>query len=133
MKFVKTAKFLIFLIVFINFLGYGIVFPILPLLTIEYGGNPLISGVLIGIFSLMQVLAMPVLGRLSDRYGRKPLLLYSLWGTVVSFAIMGVTHSIFWLLIARIIDGISGGNLSIAQAYMADVTERKDRATGMGT
>lgn len=127
-----SPKFLIFLIVFINFLGYGIVFPILPLLTIQYGGSPLISGFLIGIFSLMQVIFMPILGRLSDRFGRRPLLLFSLWGTVLSFFIMGVTHSIFWLLIARIIDGASGGNLSIAQAYIADVTDKKDRAGGMG-
>lgn len=132
MKFYKSAKFLIFLIIFINFLGYGIVFPILPLMTIQYGGDPIVSGILIGIFSLMQVISMPILGRLSDRYGRRPLLLYSLWGTVLSFAIMGLTHSIFWLMVARIIDGISGGNLSIAQAYMADVTDKKGRAAGMG-
>ncbi|OGG21299.1 hypothetical protein A3B48_04710 [Candidatus Gottesmanbacteria bacterium RIFCSPLOWO2_01_FULL_40_10] len=132
MKFVKTAKFLIFLIVFINFLGYGIVFPILPLLTIQYGGNPLMSGILIGIFSLMQVIFLPVLGRLSDRFGRRPLLLLSLWGTVISFILMAATRSIFWLLIARIIDGASGGNLSIAQAYIADITDKKNRAGGMG-
>lgn len=132
MKFLKSPKFLIFLVVFINFLGYGIVFPLLPLLTLDYGGNPLISGVMIGIFSLMQVAAMPIMGRMSDRWGRKPLLLFSLWGTVLSFAIMGVTHSLWWLLIARIIDGISGGNLSIAHAYIADVTDKKERAGGMG-
>jgi len=128
----KSAKFIIFLIVFINFLGYGIVFPILPLLTEQYGGNPLISGVLVAIFSLMQIVAMPILGRLSDRFGRKPLLIFSLAGTVISFSMMAATHSIFWLLIARMIDGISGGNLSIAQAYIADVTDRKNRASGMG-
>ena len=132
MQFIRSPKFLIFLIVFVNFLGYGIVFPILPLLTVQYGGDPIISGILIAIFSLMQVISMPILGRLSDRYGRKPMLLFSLWGTVLSFALMGLTHSIFWLLIARIIDGISGGNLSIAQAYIADVTDKKDRAGGMG-
>src|SRR3989338_1338415 len=132
MKFFKSPKFLIFLIVFVNFLGYGIVFPILPLLTESYGGDPLISGILIGVFSLMQVGAMPVLGRLSDRYGRRPLLIFSLWGTVLSFLMMGMTHSIFWLLIARIIDGASGGNISIAQAYIADITDKKDRVGGMG-
>src|SRR3990167_8071739 len=102
MKFVKSPKFLIFLIIFVNFLGYGIVFPILPILTEQYGGDPLMSGILIAAFSLMQVFAMPVMGRLSDRYGRRPLLLISLWGTVISFAMMGLTRSIFWLLIARI-------------------------------
>ncbi len=75
---------------------------------------------------------MPVLGRLSDRFGRRPWLLFSLWGTVISFAIMGFTHSIFWLMVARLIDGASGGNISIAQAYMADITSRKERAGGMG-
>ncbi len=132
MSFIRSPKFLIFLIVFVNFLGYGIVFPILPLMTEKYGGDPITSGVLIAIFSLMQVISMPILGRLSDRYGRRPLLIFSLWGTVLSFAIMGFTHSILWLLIARIIDGISGGNLSIAQAYIADITDKKDRAGGMG-
>ncbi|KKS95418.1 MAG: major facilitator superfamily transporter, MFS transporter, DHA1 family, tetracycline resistance protein [Candidatus Gottesmanbacteria bacterium GW2011_GWA2_43_14] len=129
----KSSKFLIFLIVFVNFLGYGIVFPLLPLMTIKYGGSPLLSGVMIGAFSLAQVFSMPVMGRLSDRYGRKPLLLISLWGTVVSFLIMGLTHSLFFLLLARILDGASGGNLSIAQAYIADISEKKDRAAGMGT
>lgn len=132
MNFIKSPKFLIFLIVFVNFLGYGIVFPILPLLTEQYGGDPIISGILIAIFSLMQVISMPIMGRLSDRFGRRPLLLFSLWGTVLSFAIMGLTHSIFWLLIARIIDGISGGNISIASAYIADITDKKGRAAGMG-
>lgn len=132
MKFIKSPKFLIFLVVFVNFLGYGIVFPLLPIITLDYGGSPLLSGVLIGIFSLMQVIAMPILGRLSDRYGRKPLLIFSLWGTFFSFLLMGLTHSIFWLMIARIIDGISGGNLSIAQAYIADITDKKGRAGGMG-
>lgn len=131
-NFLKSPKFLIFLIVFVNFLGYGIVFPILPLMTEKYGGNPLESGVLIAVFSIMQVIAMPILGRLSDKYGRRPLLIYSLWGTVASFTIMGFTHSIFWLLVARAIDGISGGNISIAQAYAADITDKKHRAAGMG-
>lgn len=131
-SFIRSPKFLIFLIVFVNFLGYGIVFPILPLLTEKYGGNPFESGILIAVFSVMQVIAMPFLGRLSDKYGRKPLLIYSLIGTVLSFTIMGATHSILWLLIARIIDGISGGNISIAQAYAADITDKKHRAGGMG-
>lgn len=81
MKFLRSPKFLIFLVVFINFLGYGIVFPLLPILTLDYGGDPLISGVMIGIFSLMQVVSMPVLGRLSDRWGRRPMLLFSLVGS----------------------------------------------------
>ena len=132
MKFIKSPQFLIFLVVFVNFLGYGIVFPLLPIITLDYGGSPLLSGVLIAVFSLMQVIFMPILGRLSDRYGRKPLLIFSLWGTFFSFLLMGLTHSIFWLMIARIIDGISGGNLSIAQAYIADITDKKGRAGGMG-
>lgn len=132
MKLLRSQKFLIFLIVFVNFLGYGIVFPILPLLTEQYGGDPIMSGILIAVFSLMQVVAMPILGRLSDKYGRRPLLIFSLWGTVASFALMGLTHSLFWLLIARIIDGASGGNISIAQAYIADITDKKHRAGGMG-
>lgn len=132
MKLIKNPKFIIFLIVFINFLGYGIVFPLLPIITRGLGGDPLTSGLLIAVFSLMQVVFMPILGRLSDRWGRKPLLIFSLWGTVISFLIMGFTGSIFWLFVARLIDGASGGNLSIAQAYMADITRKENRASGMG-
>jgi multidrug resistance protein len=84
------------------------------------------------VFSICQLLAAPVLGYWSDRYGRRPVLIFSLLGTVVSFVMLAVAHSITMLFLARIVDGLSGGNISTARAYVADVTEPKDRARAYG-
>src|SRR5256714_10015522 len=84
------------------------------------------------VFSLCQLAAAPVLGDLSDRHGRRPVLIFSLLGTVVSFVMLAVAHSVAMLFAARIVDGLSGGNISTARAYVADVTEPKDRARAYG-
>src|SRR5262249_41645276 len=76
--------------------------------------------------------AAPALGDLSDRWGRRPILIFSLVGTVVSFVMLALAHSVVMLFLARIVDGLSGGNISTARAYVADVTERKDRARAFG-
>src|SRR5947199_1610493 len=83
-------------------------------------------------FSLAQLVASPALGDLSDRYGRRPVLIFSLAGTVVSFVMLALAHSIAILFVARIVDGLSGGNISTARAYVADITEPKDRARAYG-
>ena len=90
------------------------------------------NGWLVGIYSAMQFLATPLLGKLSDRVGRRPVLLVSLLGTAVGFFIMGGARTLAWLFIARVIDGISGGNISTAQAYIADVTKPEERSRAMG-
>ena len=87
---------------------------------------------LFAVFSLCQLLAAPALGDFSDRYGRRPVLIFSLAGTVISFVMLAVAHSIAMLFAARIIDGLSGGNISTARAYVADITEPKDRARAYG-
>ena len=128
----RSPLYLIFLTVFIDMVGFGIVIPVLPLYAKHFGASEMTNGWLVGIYSAMQFLAGPLLGKLSDRVGRRPVLLVSLLGTAVGFFIMGGARTLLWLFIARIIDGISGGNISTAQAYIADVTPPEGRSKAMG-
>jgi DHA1 family tetracycline resistance protein-like MFS transporter len=123
---------IIFLTIFVNLVGFGIIIPLLPFYAETFGASPFVIGLLFAVFSLCQLVAAPVLGDLSDRYGRRPVLVFSLLGTVVSFVMLAVAHSIVMLFAARIVDGLSGGNISTARAYVADVTEPKDRARAYG-
>jgi DHA1 family tetracycline resistance protein-like MFS transporter len=123
---------IIFLTIFVNLVGFGIIVPLLPFYAETFGASPLVIGLLFAIFSLCQLAAAPALGDLSDRYGRRPVLIFSLLGTVVSFVMLAVAHSVAMLFAARIVDGLSGGNISTARAYVADVTEPKDRARAYG-
>ncbi len=123
---------IIALIAVVNSLGYGIIIPILYSYSRQFGLSDFQNGLLFSVFSLMQFLATPVIGRLSDKYGRKPLLLISLAGTCVSFVMMAVARNSWWLFVARGLDGITAGNLPVAQAVISDTTEIKDRARGFG-
>lgn len=122
----------IFLTVFVNLVGFGIIIPLLPFYAETFGASPVTIGLLFAAFSVAQLVAAPALGALSDRYGRRPVLIFSLIGTVVSFAMLAVAQSLTMLFAARIIDGLSGGNITIARAYIADVTEPEDRAKAFG-
>ena len=122
----------IFLIVFIDLLGFGLILPLLPFYAESFGASGLVVGLLIASYSLMQFIGAPILGRLSDKWGRRPVLLLSQLGTFVGFIILGVANSLLLLFLARIVDGVSGANLSTAQAYISDVTEEKDRAKSFG-
>ncbi len=122
----------VFLIVFIDLIGFGIVIPILPLYAEAYGPSPVMFGLLMASFSLMQFFFAPVLGRLSDRVGRRPVLVVSLLGSAAGYVLFGFAGSFAMLLVSRIVDGISGGNISTAQAVIADITAPEDRAKGMG-
>jgi DHA1 family tetracycline resistance protein-like MFS transporter len=128
----RTKIAIVFLIVFIDLVGFGIVIPILPLYAEEYGPSPVIFGLLMASFSIMQFVFAPILGRLSDRWGRRPVLLVSLIGSAVGYVLFGFATSLAMLFVSRIIDGISGGNISTAQAVIADITGPEDRARGMG-
>src|SRR5215213_1322469 len=128
----RSPLVIIFITVFIDLVGFGIVIPILPLYARRFDASETVIGLLLGIFSAMQFIFSPVLGRLSDKVGRRPVLLLSLIGTSVGFLIMGMADTLWLLFLARIIDGISGGNISTAQAYIADVTPPDQRARGMG-
>src|SRR5262252_2768120 len=123
---------IIFLTIFVNLIGFGIIIPLLPFYAEKFGAPPIVIGLLFAIFSLCQLVAAPVLGDLSDRWGRRPVLVFSLVGTVVSFVMLALAQSIAMLFAARIVDGLSGGNISTARAYVADVTEPKDRARAYG-
>ena len=123
---------IIFLTIFVNLVGFGIIIPLLPFYAETFGASPVVVGLLFAVFSLAQLVASPVLGDLSDRYGRRPVLIFSLAGTVVSFVLLAVAQSIAMLFVARIVDGLSGGNISTARAYVADVTEPQDRARAYG-
>ena len=117
----------IFLTIFVNLVGFGIIIPLLPFYAETFGASPLAIGLLFASFSFSQLIAAPVLGELSDRYGRRPVLIFSLIGTAFSFAMLAVAQSLVMLFAARIVDGLSGGNITTARAYIADVTAEHDR------
>ena len=123
---------IIFLTIFVNLVGFGIIIPLLPFYAETFGASAFVVGLLFAVFSLAQLVASPVLGDLSDRFGRRPVLIFSLLGTVASFVMLAVAHSVTMLFLARIVDGLSGGNISTARAYVADITEPKDRARAYG-
>jgi DHA1 family tetracycline resistance protein-like MFS transporter len=122
----------IFLTIFVNLVGFGIIIPLLPFYAQTFGASPFVIGLLFASFSLSQLIAAPLLGDLSDRWGRRPVLIVSLIGTAVSFAMLAVAGSLTMLFAARIVDGLSGGNITTARAYIADITTEEDRARAFG-
>jgi MFS family permease len=120
------------LIAIVNAIGYGIVIPILFNYSLRFGLSVFENGLLFSLFSLCQFLSAPVIGRFSDKYGRRPLLLISLLGTVGSFLLMAFAPSAIFLFIARALDGLTAGNFPVAMAVISDTTEPKDRAKGFG-
>jgi DHA1 family tetracycline resistance protein-like MFS transporter len=128
----RSPLFVIFVTVFIDLVGFGIVIPILPYYVESFGGTPFVLGLILTSYSVMQLIFSPILGRLSDRYGRRPVLFVSLIGTGIGFLIMGFATGLGMLFAGRILAGITGGNISTAQAYIADVTTPENRARGMG-
>ncbi|HKP71305.1 MAG TPA: MFS transporter, partial [Pyrinomonadaceae bacterium] len=130
----RSPLLVIFITVFIDLVGFGIVIPVLPyyLEGTKFNAPSSMVGLLFASYSVMQLIFTPVLGRLSDRYGRRPVLLFSLLGTSLGFLILGFATTLWMLFAGRIIDGITGGNISTAQAYIADVTTPENRAKGMG-
>jgi DHA1 family tetracycline resistance protein-like MFS transporter len=154
----KSRLTIIFLIVFIDMLGFGLILPLLPFYAEKYGATPFVVGLLVASYAAAQMIGAPILGRLSDRDGRRPILLLSLAGTMVGFILLGLAEpigkqiangllaDIFQgsvvvlenvailgvLLVSRILDGLTGGNITVAQAYITDVTDAKSRAKGLG-
>jgi DHA1 family tetracycline resistance protein-like MFS transporter len=128
----RSILVVVFLTVFIDLVGFGIVIPLLPLYAEKYHPSPLAFGLLMSSYSAMQFLWAPVLGRLSDRFGRRPVLLASLAGTVIGYLLFAFSRSLAMLFASRLLDGATGGNISTAQAVIADTTSREERAKGMG-
>ncbi len=122
----------IVLIVLVDLLGFTIVMPLLGPFAAHYQFSDWQIGLLFSAYPVCQLVAGPILGRLSDRYGRRPLLIFSQAGTALSFLILGLSRDFTVMLLARLLDGASGGNILVAQAYVADVTAPEDRARGMG-
>lgn len=123
----------ILLIVFVQMLGASMVLPIFPLFAKrEFDLNPALITPLISVFFLAQFIAGPFLGGASDRYGRLPILIISQIGTVISFAMLGLATNVETLFLARILDGITGGNIIVAQAYVTDITPRERRTQSLG-
>ena len=123
---------IIFAIVFIDLVGFGIVIPVLPLYATRFGASALVVGFLLASYSAMQALCAPILGRWSDRVGRRPVLLASVAGTSVGFLITGLAPTLAWLFVGRIVDGATGGNVSTALAYIADISKPQERSRRMG-
>lgn len=125
---------IIFTTVFIDLVGFGIVIPALPFYVEGeiFRATPLDIGLLFASYSAMQFVFSPILGSLSDRYGRRPILFLSLLGSSVGYLFIGFAGALWMVFLGRIIAGITGGNISTAQAYIADVTTRENRAKGMG-
>lgn len=137
----KGALGIIFLIVVIDLMGFGIIIPLLPFYVPNYQAHPLKVTLLFSVFSICQFIGAPVLGALSDRFGRRPVLVLSQVGSAMGYVLLGVAT--LWkdsnpalmlglVYASRVIDGFTGGNISTAQAYVSDVTTRENRAKGMG-
>jgi DHA1 family tetracycline resistance protein-like MFS transporter len=124
--------FSIFLIVFIDLLGFSIILPLLPFYATTFGANAVTTEALVAIYALMQFISAPILGRLSDRLGRRFVLLVSLAGNIVAYIILGFANTLLVIFIARAMAGFFGGNISVAQAYITDITDEKNRAKGLG-
>lgn len=122
----------IFLIVFVDVLGFTIILPLLPFYSESFGATPLIVGALVSAYGICQLISGPILGQLSDRIGRRPVLIVSQVGTLAGFLLLGFAHQLWVIFLARIIDGITAGNITVAQAYIADVTKPAERTKAMG-
>jgi DHA1 family tetracycline resistance protein-like MFS transporter len=130
----RSPLIVIFTTVFIDLVGFGIVIPVLPFYAegTVFNATPRTVGLLFASYSIMQLIFSPILGSLSDKYGRRPVLLLSIIGTGIGFLVIGFARTVWMLFAGRILDGITGGNISTAQAYIADITTKENRAKGMG-
>ena len=127
-----SPKVIIFITVFIDLIGFGIIIPLSPYLARNFGADAFQVGLLMSIYSLMQFLFAPLWGQLSDNHGRRPIILLSLFGAAASHLLFAFGTSLWVLFLARGLAGIFGANISTAMAYIADVTDEKDRSKGMG-
>ena len=121
-----------FLIVLVDVLGFTIVIPLLALYAERFGATPLVATLIVTCYAACSLISTPIIGRLSDQYGRRPLLLISQAGTCLGFIVLGFSTSLWMVFVGRILDGFTAGNLSLAQAYISDHTEPENRAKAFG-
>src|SRR5215212_3222603 len=133
----RPSLLVIFLSVFIDLIGFGIVMPLLPIYSKDFGAPGYLMGLIMASFSIMQFLFAPIWGRLSDKIGRRPVILISNAGSVLAYALFAIAsqkggqNGLLLILISRIFAGLCGANLSVASAYIADVTPVEKRSRGM--
>ena len=127
----RKALFTIFMIILTDIIGFGIIIPLLPTISENLGINGFALGLLTASYAIAQFISSPILGFLSDKYGRKPILVISKAGTVVAYIMLAFSRSYLLIIISRLIDGFTGGNIPAARAYISDVTTRENRAKGM--
>ena len=133
MKKTENKQFiLIFAFVFLDLLGYSLILPLLPYYASDFGATLTLVGLLGTVNGLGQLIAAPIIGRLSDRYGRRPLLILAVSGTILGFLLLGFANSLWMIFLSRAVDGLLGGNTALARAYITDITEPKDRAKRLG-
>ncbi|MDP7270697.1 MAG: MFS transporter, partial [Gammaproteobacteria bacterium] len=123
---------ILFLITFVNLLGFGLIIPLLPFYIERVGGGPEIITLVIALYSLLQFLTAPTIGRLSDRYGRRPVLIWTTVGVIVSHLLLGFADSLWLVILARSVGGIAAGNVGVIFAYVTDISSGADRAKFMG-
>ena len=128
----KRSLLPLFLIVFVDLLSFSFILPLIPAIATGYGLSPFWVGMLLATFPVGQVIGAPILGRLSDRYGRKPILFFSVLGSFISMLMLGFSTTIIIIFISRLTDGLTGANITIAQSYISDVTTPENRAKGLG-
>lgn len=127
----KSQLAIIFFTVFLYLVGFGVVIPIIPILSRNFGATALQTGLLLSVYSLMQFLFSPFWGKLSDRLGRRPILLFCLVGEGLSYVLFAWARTLEWLFIARLLAGFFGASLSTASAYISDITPKHERSKGM--
>ncbi|MFW9987600.1 MAG: MFS transporter [Candidatus Odinarchaeota archaeon] len=128
----RKKLFIIFIIIFTEILGYSILMPLLPFLAQSLGLNPFQIGFIASIFFLCQFVASPITGKLSDRFGRKPVLIFSQISTLIGFLLLGVATNVSILIAARIVDGLLGSNMTVSQAYLSDISSTQNRTRVFG-
>jgi len=122
----------IFLVVLVDVLGFTIVYPLLPFYAEKFGAGPLVATTLVSVYAFCSLISTPIIGRLSDQFGRRRLLVLSQAGTCAGFIVLGFSNALWMVFLGRILDGITAGNLSLAQAYISDHTQPQDRAKSFG-
>ncbi len=125
----KKEYLTIYLIIFTEVLGWSLILPFLPYLATDLGASPIAVGIIVASFSLCQFISAPIIGKLSDKFGRKPLLLISQFSTVVGFILLGVANSLFIILLSRVVDGLLGSNMTLSRAYLGDIIRHEDKKT----